>query len=463
MKTRNFLSVILLSVVALTFTACQKDEVPPPSQVQNTKDLQVSPDFKWETARDIELNISSSMPSVSTLAKITVYDGNPADNGQIIASGAVGNGLNFTTLLKIPTRITEIYAEYKDANGMVQLVNIPISGNKVNYTFSPALKYGNLKSSLVVEPDCNTGCDVTISGNTNVTISDGKTYCITDSFTGTISFEDWNNGGTLKICGTANIQQLVISGDQCKVIVTASGSLTSANLTLENGGILEAYSSATVSINKLNLNNTPSKVLSYSNNFTINSNFAPNGFVENNGTMIVSGKYTNNGGSLTNTGTLNITNNLESNKNINNSGKIEVDGNITFNSGEVVTNTCQIITHGNLTINGSTFTNNNAYIKVEHDFTLNSTSNLVLQNQSLLSIDHNFTANQGNTIGEGTLNSVKVAGNSVFNSNTTVSGAIEFADYDGQVTTSHTVFVNGATLVSWNKITNYIPTSACNQ
>ncbi len=462
MKTRNFLSLILLSVVALTFTACQKDEVPPPSQVQNMKDLQVSPDFKWETARDIELNFSSSMPSASTLAKITVYDGNPADNGQIIASGAVGNGLNFTTLLKIPTRIAEIYAEYKDANGMVQLVNIPISGNKVNYTFTAALKYGNLKSSLVVEPDCSTDCDQTISGSGSYTINGGKTFCITDNFNGSISFESWDGGGTLKICGTASIPQLIVSGGNCKVIVTGSGSLTSTTLILENGGILEAYSNTLVNVGTLNLNTNNAKVMSYSNNFNINSNFAPNGLVENSGTMNVSGNYTNNGNGLINIGTLNIANNLESNKNINNSGKIEVDGNITFNSGEVVTNTCQIITHGNLTINGSTFTNNNAYIKVDHNFTLNSTSNLVLQDQSLLSIGQNFTANKGNTIGEGTLNSIKVAGNSVFNSNTTVSGAIEFADYDGTVTTSHTVFVNGATLVSWENITNYIPIGPCN-
>jgi hypothetical protein len=118
----------------------------------------------------------------------------------------VGNGLNFTTLLKIPTRIAEIYAEYKDANGMVQLVNIPISGNKVNYTFTAALKYGNLKSSLVVEPDCSTDCDQTISGSGSYTINGGKTFLhITDNFNGSISFDHGIGGGTLKSCGTASI------------------------------------------------------------------------------------------------------------------------------------------------------------------------------------------------------------------------------------------------------------------
>lgn len=58
-------------------TSCNKTEVSDPSNITSFNDLKVSPTFNWESTREITLTISTELPPVGTLARITIYDGNP--------------------------------------------------------------------------------------------------------------------------------------------------------------------------------------------------------------------------------------------------------------------------------------------------------------------------------------------------------------------------------------------------
>jgi LruC domain-containing protein len=72
--------------------------------------------------------------------------------------------------------------------------------------------------------------------------------------------------------------------------------------------------------------------------------------------------------------------------------------------------------------------------------------------------------NSGNILGSGSLNSIYVSGTFTINSNNLVNGSIESATDDLQISIGSLEdhFVNGATVVGLDAITNYIEATGCN-
>jgi LruC domain-containing protein len=135
-----------------------------------------------------------------------------------------------------------------------------------------------------------------------------------------------------------------------------------------------------------------------------------------------------------------------------------------FNASSIVSNTCGIICSGILEINSSNFINNLGYLKGAQEVKINSTGTIQLNDHSMISTV-NLTYNQGTILGGGALNSIKVTGTfSLFTQNTYVSGLIETAcesfSYNQGNQASH--FINGATVVDFSGVSNYIPVSGCN-
>lgn len=453
------LSVFLL--MALIVASCTK-EVPenPVPKIENMKDLVATKDFNWESTKVVsfELGVDASLAS-GNLSVISIYEKDPSQTEVVLAKGTAGYNIDWAPTLRIPSTISEVYVKLQNAQGTIQIVKLSINGDFVSHRFTETLAPGGNFKSTLNGPDCTTGCDQTISGNTSVIINNGQTYCVTGSYNGNLSFYWWSNGGTLRVCGTANLGNVTL-GNNCHIVVAQGGTFTATSIELNGNATITVYNNAQATFGTLNMNAT-SQLTNNNGQVTINNNFQPNSTVENYGTIYVTGNYfiNSNVGFLNNAGTVTIGGLLEVNKSLTNNGTITVQNSISFNSSTVINN-CQISTQGNLNVNGGTFTSNAGYFRVMGRTNVNGNSNMVLQNKSMLHTN-NITLNRGFS-GSGSLNTVKVDAETRIN-NVNVSGAIEFADNDGVIVVGSVAnFVNGATFVTHANITNYIPVSACN-
>lgn len=456
--------LLAVVLIALFGVSCSK-EIPTtdPPLVTSTKSLKVSDGFTWSTSKKVEAEIGVAFQTASgLLSKIEIFKSDPSTGGKPIASGSAGYAFNFITSLMIPSYTEGLWVSATTPDGVVTIVYQPITGSSIKYNFQPTQKSSDLKNSFS-GPDCTTGCNQTISGSGSVTVKNGQTYCITTSFTGTINFEHWNGGGTVRICGTANPQNLNNMGNNCHIVVADGGSLTINSFSMDGTSTLTAWQTATVNISSLNMNQATTRLINYSDNFTINSGFSPSGKVDNYGILDINGTYNSNNSSgyLSNSGTLNITGDLSMNNNLTNSGAINISGNFNLNTSSTFINTCKIIAQQNGALNNGVFTMNGGFLQIGNTCQINASGQLILQNQSMVS-SVNLILNNSIS-GAGSTNTIKTTGTATINSSKTVSGAIEWADNDAVLTNgSVALFINGATFTTIANATNYIPTSACN-
>ena len=452
--------IILFSGLAiLSFSSCRKT-ITPDDQVTPKKmeDLKISPAFNWESTREINLTVAADLPnSIGSLSKITVYDANPVENGQVLLTGSAGYNFPFVTTLRIPTAVVQLFLEMKNGDGSVFLTVVAVTDN-INYTFTGQTV--TKSSGEINEPDCTSGCDVTVTGS-SVTINKGKTFCITSPFNGSLNFEHWNGGGTVKICSTAVLSSINNMGTGCSIIITGTGVVNmNSSFSMDGNASITVYQSAHAHFTGgLNMNMASTSIINYSSDFTIGQSFSPNGPVFNYGKMSVKGDFNINGGSsLVNTGSFDVNGSFQANKNVTNTGSIEVKETVNLNSSSVIQNDCKWIIHGSLNVNPTSLNMNNGYIRVDETINLNS-GLLNLSNQSLISAKNMVLNSDAN--GAGSKSSIKV--NTATINGAKVKGPIEFATQNGTINNGNaSKFINGATLVSWSGITNYIPKDECN-
>jgi LruC domain-containing protein len=450
--------------VSLAFYSCSKSPIENPStDVKQTRDLQVSGTFNWQTSKVIQAEIGIALSSASgLLSKINIYKSDPASGAEPIASGSSGYGFNYMTSLIIPSFTQGLWIGVVYPDGLTAFSYQPVAGNTLVYTFTPNAKSANLKETLS-GPDCSTGCDQTISGSGAVTIKNGQTFCVTTTFTGSLNFEHWNGGGTVRVCGTANVQNINNMGNNCKIVIADGGTFTTNNLTMDGTASFTAWQLANVTISTINMNQTTTQLTNYSGNFNLSNGFSPNGKVDNYGTMSIGGNYNGNSSSgyLNNSGSMTINGNMAMNHNMTNSGSISINGNLNLNTSHTFINSCKIIATGSAALNAGTFTMNGGYLKANTSFQVNSSGQLILQNQSMISTQN--IALNNSISGAGAKNSIISTGTATINGNKTVSGAIEWADNDGVLNNGNIgSFINGATFVTIGNATNYVPSGACN-
>ena len=283
---------------SLLLTSCHKNNNNN-SPVDKMDQLHVPANFGWETSREINMSVAVDDPAhPGSLSRIRVFDGDPLVSGKILISGSAGYNYPYVSGLRIPTALKQLYLEMTTAAGTVLHSVVDVQDN-IQYTFQPSKYF--LKNNLDVnEPDCSSGCDVTISGSGAVSISGGKTYCVTGTFTGSIS--SWTSG-ILKVCGTATIPLIKINAAGCQIIVTAGGHLTLDSLYMSSTTTLTAYQSSHVSIRGFSMA-INSKIINYGNDFVFQAPFVFNGQIQNYGNMVLKGDATlqGTGGMLTNSG-----------------------------------------------------------------------------------------------------------------------------------------------------------------
>jgi LruC domain-containing protein len=499
MNLQKFL--ILIFVLTITFAGCRKIDTDTsiPSTSLTMKDLVIPEGFNWETYSDIKLNIGVETSQPMTLiSKVSVFNGHPNDGGKMLVSGGASSNKNFEASLRVPAGIKEVYLMCEFPFGLNLVEKVPVS-DQINFTFSDVTDNGNLKSSAYkasteTGPDCE-DCDVYITTGGSHTIQNGLTYCINNNIASPISitYQNWSGGGTLQVCGSATISSIGFT-ENAKLVVTQNGSLTinSVNTSWGNNTIM-VYENATLTFNTAWSTQGQSVenqgTMNVFGNFTA-QNLTSGNFI-NSGIMNVTGRFWVNGSSmsLTNNGTINhsgqsfrivsygsLINNsdifintggleISSNGSLHNSGSINVTGNIQINAGSQIINHCTMICTNDFINNSSSFVNNSGYLKAGNKFNMNSTGSILLNNSSMISAAV-FEFNQGQVTGAGSTSSVKVSEILTINSlNPKFDGNIEVATDNLNLASNTQVsdhFINGASVVGLDFITNSIPAGPCN-
>lgn len=252
--------VFLLLVILISLWSCRRslNEITNNEVAQHVDDLHIPIDFNWELKQYVDINIKiEAAKGYQPKSKISIYSDNPENGGSLYLTGSVASGKAFTSKVNLPPYLKELYLVCENPFGSVTHAKVPIEAGIVSHTFSwlknrqisPPVNYKNTADG----PDCSEGCDEYISGGGTYSIKEGKTYCVEDDFDGKINFENWNGGGTLRICGTAKINnnQYITGGSQ--IVVAEGGELTiSKNVDL-SGGEMIIYQNATIDIDDVSL------------------------------------------------------------------------------------------------------------------------------------------------------------------------------------------------------------------
>ena len=463
MKKLYHFAVALLLVCSLCFTlSCRKDKGSDTS-MKTMDQLKVPSTFNWETSREISLSTAVDLPSeIGKLSRIRVFDGDPKGSGKLLITGSAGFNYPFETRLRVPTALKQLYLEITTGEGLKQTATVEVTDN-IFYTFK-ASKATSLNLSSLTDPDCASGCTQTISGSTAVSITGGKTYCVTGSFNGQIT--SWTSG-TLKVCGTANLGFIKINAPNCNIVVTAGGTLTIDSLYMSSTSTFTVYQGGHASVRGFSMA-INSKIFNYSNDFVFTAPFSFNGEIQNYGNMTLTKDATlgGTGGKLANSGYFNAQGWFKVNAPLTNDGVIEVGNYLHLNKPDgtgTITNNCRILGHANIHVYGATFVMNNGYMKSDQEVHLfQYTSTVSLQNQSMITAQ-SFVMER-NIQGAGETSTIKVTGSATLSDVTKkVDGPIELATANGQfIGSSSSTFINGARLSSIATASNYIPVSNCN-
>jgi len=459
MKARVILYLFIFGFITLFPSGCKKTIVVVEPGIGSMNDLDVHPDFDWQTSREINLDISVSVSTVPVgiLSKISVFQGNPADTGKLLCCGSAGFDFPMKAKLRVSTTVSSLFLRAETVNGYLETVEVPVNNN-VSYTFS-GKTINKQNFSPADEFDCTSECDVWLNGSGTEVINNDLTYCISESYSGHISIKE----GTLKICGSfTGTLSMGQEAKTCKLIVTSTGSAVISSLSMAQNCSVLSLAQGHIEIGTISMIQNAS--LTNYGTMLIKSNFSHPSLVRNYGELEILGKYTF-GGSLSeleNVGSLKINSDWEVAGNVQNSGTVEVLGNIYF-SGKTFQNNCNITCYQYVTFNSMKYTANNGYLHSEMETTVNEGASLVLQNQSMISTPV-FTMK--NTVtGNGTTSVIKcTTSGSIIGMQPIVAGSVEMLTPDGTLLSGSYPdnFREGAILKSLADASSYIPVSDCN-
>ena len=459
MKMKYLTAVIAIVVIEILFYGCNKDKGSGTSGAPAMDDLKVSSDFQWEPSHVVSVRVSVELSpeNVGTLSRVSVFNGNPGTNGNLLIMGSAGYNSPFESDLRIPSSAKKLYLTAEDGTGVIKTDSVNIS-DVINYSFrQAALKSEEVASS---DPDCSEATPAkTLSGNQTYNISNGSAYYVTGDFSGTINFG--GTGGTITVCGNMHPASITNMGNFCYIVVAPGGTFHYNN-TLIMGSGSRIYSYTTSHVNLGGLVMTNARVWNTCNDWVVNSAFTPSGGMENYGSMHMFDALDLNTSATTlvNTGSITVEGNMNLETTFYNNGGLEVFGHFNLNGGTLYNN-CKFIVHNDLVLSSGSITMNGAYLKETQLFQINSGATLLLKNNSMLSV---FDYVQNTTVqGSGGGSEIKIINTGSVSGSNKVSGSIEMTTPTGTLTTGNsTNFTNGAVLRKFTSSQVVLPVSTCN-
>jgi len=249
-------------------------------------------------------------------------------------------------------------------------------------------KQHQVKSATVVDPivptpemDCSTGCTTVIDGvyNDNITIKNGDVVCITETgvFTGGIKMQ----GGTLSVCGTANVSY--ISTGRGTIVVNQTGTYACSSLSIDPQltfavyGTLDVPSWTSVSIkgqfeNHSNMSfaaiSVDAQGAFYNDGIIeLSQGFVTNNLAENHGSMTMGGQLSiNNNSSFVNTCSLSVGTNIPINDILINESFIEVGGAVySNNNSDLEMGEGSLLTCDKIIINSDIYNTGSSYAMIQ--------------------------------------------------------------------------------------------------
>ncbi|GAB4316348.1 MAG: LruC domain-containing protein [Bacteroidales bacterium] len=505
---------VITALITLSFYSCIRDlpeETPTGNQGTgiHMSDLKVPDQFTWDNLQQVDVNLElPATKSYVPSTRILLFQEEPELGGNAFASGSILPGKPFTGRFALPARIEKVWVRSEDAFGGVSIVELPIVNGTIQFQFGGTDNPGSSSAgwkSVTDGPDCNTGCDVILSGGGNVTIQEGKTYCVTDNFSGNLTFAGWNGGGTLQVCGTANINNSNLTlYENCHIIVAEGGSLTTKHLNMGNNATVTVYAMGNLQVRKLNVYSANCEITNFGTLAATDMVYCKAPFY-NYGTLDFAKDVDLDKTTFVNEGTANLDEDLYI---YGNSGSFSNTGQININKKFDISGTQVIVNDGTLVVNKQMYVyshvdfTNNHIISVDNKIEIGNTSqmvnncqitatdyialydnaDLILNGAYLKSDDnlylftnHTVELNDGSMIvctdtemstdvtGTGLTSTFLVYDEASLWNNSTISGPIEMVTTTGQLSYGGpSNFINGASYTSIENGTNYLPVTGCN-
>jgi LruC domain-containing protein len=246
MKNKLFILIFLLGLGFL-FVSCNKDKNNKTETPLEFLDLKVDKAFKFENYANVETSIRLGTVKAGSVEIVQIYDAHPSNGGKLILTGSVNQDGVFNLPLRIPSRLKEVYVAKLSSTGVNEYVAVPVSGNTLQYNFASA------KSVESVTP-CDEGCTQTVQGtNNNLVVASGEMVCVSAGTSATFNSLQINDGGILRVCGTAVINSYKNGGGTGTLIVMMDGTTSlpkyNNDWSIENYGQLNFTGSGTMQLN----------------------------------------------------------------------------------------------------------------------------------------------------------------------------------------------------------------------
>jgi len=422
--------------LSLTVVSCKKDAEEtnnaPIAGATSTFDLNVPSDFNFATTEDITLNLNIEEAPLNTKYLLKVYTENPSAAASPIYRAFIDNGANLNTAVTVPTGLQQLYLVMQAPDGSSFLTVLPNSST-INHTFYQAKNKASMES--VGGPDCNSGCDQSITLTTSLTADEeDDVYCVSGPYNGNASITV-RDEAIVRLCGSGTIPNVTVNKGQVQVLAGANVVVTNFNLNSDNKNELVVYQGGTL---------------------TITNWFSPNADVTNYGTLNVAAFNQNSGCDLENHGSFTVTtsNYTSFNGDVDNYGTLTVGGNASINGGSDFKNYCGLYFNGDLQHNGDIECR--SYTKVAGKWTINGGAKHKMKDGAM-AVCEDLMLN-GKIEGSGSTSLFKVLDRSDANGGAQIKKNLEFCDVNGIENIANNIFKQGAVAAC----SLVIPSDACN-
>lgn len=128
---------LITTALATLLVSCAKESRAPDVQSIATSTIKVPAGFTWENSRNVNLTLSvADSESPNKIHVISVYDGDPADGGNLLTKGSALTTSAFKSKIYLSNQITAVYLVGAFPDGTSVTNKQTITGSDLAVTIS---------------------------------------------------------------------------------------------------------------------------------------------------------------------------------------------------------------------------------------------------------------------------------------------------------------------------------------
>jgi hypothetical protein len=130
MKTRLIPTSILAIALLLqfSFTGCKKDIETVPEQPKSIFDIQVSPEFKWQTVQNLTLEVTGMAVPVVIKNNLTIKS---EDGTVVYYTGPAEMSKNYTINFSVPSYVKKLVVSFGTKSKLIELSGTTLTFNHI--------------------------------------------------------------------------------------------------------------------------------------------------------------------------------------------------------------------------------------------------------------------------------------------------------------------------------------------